>query len=38
MKHEKMRYKLVFDEFIEKFIIYLTTNMTGAKHHQNNHR
>ena len=31
MRHEKMKNKVVFDEFIEKFVIYLTANMTGAK-------
>ena len=31
MWHEKMKYKIVFEVFIEKFIIYLTANMTGSK-------
>ena len=31
MRHEKMKHKLVFDEFVEKFVVYLTANMTGAK-------
>ena len=31
MRHEKMKNKVVFDDFIEKFVIYLTANMTGAR-------
>ena len=31
MRHERMKHKLVYEEFIEKFVVYLTANMTGAK-------
>ena len=31
LKHEKMKHKVIFDDFIEKFTNYLTSNMTGAR-------
>ena len=31
LKHEKMKYKVIFDNFIEKFTTYLTSNLTGAR-------
>ena len=31
LKHEKMKLKAMFDDFIEKLTTYLTSNMTGAR-------
>ena len=31
MKHERMKLKVMFDDFVETFTNYLTSNMTGAK-------
>ena len=31
LKHERMKNKVIFDDFMEKFVTYLTSNMTGAK-------
>ena len=31
MRHERMKLKVMFDEFVEKFTNYLTSNMTGAR-------
>ena len=31
LKHKRMKYKVIFDDFIDKFITYLTSNMTGAR-------
>ena len=31
LKHEKMKHKVIFDDFIDKFTTYLTSNMTGAR-------
>ena len=31
LKHEKIKMKGTYDDFIEKFLVYLTSNMTGLK-------
>ena len=31
LKHEKMKSKVMFDDFVETFTNYLTSNMTGAR-------
>ena len=31
LKHEKMKCKVTYDDFIEKFTTYLTSNLTGAR-------